>query len=143
MPSVSKNALVPYSAEQMFALVNDVESYDQFLPGCKKSMILDQSDSHMRAKMVVSKGGIEKELVTLNRLESGRAIHMSLDDGPFKSLSGGWQFTPLSDAACRVELLLKFKFKNKLVDMAFGKIFTSLTNNMVKAFTERAKKVYG
>jgi ribosome-associated toxin RatA of RatAB toxin-antitoxin module len=65
-----------------------------------------------------------------------------LSQGPFNSLSGGWTFTPLSEEACKIELNLEFTFSSKLVDMAFGKVFKSLTSNMVKAFSERAKEVY-
>ncbi|GLR70239.1 SRPBCC family protein [Agaribacter marinus] len=142
MPKINKNALVAYSAKQMFSLVNDVDAYDQFLPGCKRSTVLNIAENQMTARMVLSKAGIEKELVTQNTLVDGREINMQLAEGPFKSLNGGWTFTPLSESACKVELSLEFTFKNKLVEMAFGKIFTSLTNNMVKAFTERAKQVY-
>ncbi|MGQ8365753.1 type II toxin-antitoxin system RatA family toxin [Glaciecola sp. 1036] len=142
MPKINKSALVGYSAQQMFDLVNDVAAYQEFLPGCKRSTVLEQTQSHMKARMLLSKAGIEKELTTHNQLEPNKAIHMSLADGPFKSLSGGWTFTSLADDACKVALHLDFTFKNKLAEMAFGKIFTSLANNMVQAFTERAKQVY-
>nr|WP_136249605.1 type II toxin-antitoxin system RatA family toxin [Ningiella ruwaisensis] len=143
MPKISKNALVSYSAKQMYDLVNDVDAYDHFLPGCRQSEILEQSETHMKARMLLNKAGVEQELVTLNTLEPGRRIDMRLAQGPFKSLEGGWRFTPLSDEACKIELELDFTFSSRLVEFAFGKVFKSLTNNMVKAFTERAKKVYG
>lgn len=142
MPKISKNALVPYSAEQMYNLVNDVNSYQQFLPGCRQSQVLEHSDDRMLAKMVLAKGGIEQVLLTENKLVEARSIEMSLNQGPFKQLQGGWTFSPMSDDACRIALNLDFTFSSKLVDMAFGKIFKSLTNNMVKAFSERAKEVY-
>ncbi len=142
MPQVNKHALVPYSAQQMFNLVNDVNEYQNFLPGCRKSDVLKQSDDFMQARMVLAKAGIEQTLITENALVPGKSIQMSLSEGPFKSLSGGWTFTPLSDEACKIELNLHFKFASKLVDMAFGKVFRGLTNNMVKAFSQRAKEVY-
>lgn len=142
MPKINKNALVPFSAQQMYDLVNDVEAYENFLPGCKSSQVITSDESYMKAKMVVAKAGIEQELVTENALVANRSIQMSLAQGPFKSLSGGWTFTPLSDEACKIELNLEFTFASRLVDMAFGKVFKSLTSNMVKAFSERAKEVY-
>lgn len=142
MPNINKSALVPYSASNMYALVNDVNAYQYFLPGCRKSEVLSQSEHHMEAKMVLVKAGIEQVLVTRNTLVAGRRIEMSLAQGPFTSLSGGWTFTPLSDEACKIELSLEFTFASKLVDMAFGQVFRSVTNNMIKAFTERAKEVY-
>jgi len=143
MPTINKHALVPFSAEQMYTLVNKVEDYAEFLPGCKESTVLEQSENHMRALMLLSKAGIEKELTTYNDLVYGKSINMRLDDGPFKSLKGNWDFTSLGDEACRVELKLDFQFKNKLTERAFGKIFIALANSMVGAFTSRAKKVYG
>ena len=67
---------------------------------------------------------------------------MNLVDGPFKTLKGGWFFTLLDDKACKVELKLEFEFSSKMIEMAFGKVFNELTNNMVNAFTKRAKQVY-
>jgi ribosome-associated toxin RatA of RatAB toxin-antitoxin module len=142
MPNINKNALVPYSAHHMYALVNDVESYQHFLPGCRQSEVLSVSDTHMQAKMVLMKAGIEQVLVTNNVLIPGRSIQMNLAQGPFQDLNGGWAFTPLSDEACKIELALDFTFSSRLVDIAFGKVFKSITSNMVKAFTDRAKEVY-
>lgn len=142
MPKINKNALVPYSASHMYRLVNDVAAYQDFLPGCRRSEVLSVSEHHMEAKMVLVKAGIEQMLVTSNRLVTDRKIEMNLAQGPFQDLSGGWTFTPLSEDACKIELNLDFTFSSKLVDMAFGKVFKSVTNNMVKAFTERAKQVY-
>lgn len=142
MPSVQRNALVPYSAEAMYKLVNDVAKYPEFLPGCVATSVLEQSDSHMKASMQVSKAGVSQTLTTLNTLVPNTSIAMQLADGPFKQLHGGWTFTALSDDACKIELQLEFTFSNRLVEMAFGKVFKSLTNNMVSAFTDRAKQVY-
>jgi ribosome-associated toxin RatA of RatAB toxin-antitoxin module len=142
MPNIYKSALVPFSANKMYTLVNDVEAYQGFLPGCRKSSVISQSELHMEAEMVLVKAGIEQVLITNNTLTPDKSIQMSLSKGPFSSLEGGWTFTPLSDDACKIELSLEFAFSSLLVDMAFGKVFRSVTNNMVKAFTERAKEVY-
>jgi ribosome-associated toxin RatA of RatAB toxin-antitoxin module len=142
MPSIQRSALVAYSASQMYDLVNDVEKYDSFLPGCVKSEVLESSDNYMLASLVLSKAGIKQRLTTSNTLIKDIAIEMDLSDGPFKSLSGGWRFTPLSDEACKIELKLDFVFSSRLMEVAFGKIFNSLANNMVNAFSLRAKQVY-
>ncbi|SKA55351.1 SRPBCC family protein [Enterovibrio nigricans] len=142
MPRITRSALVPFSAEQMFKLVNDVESYPSFLPGCAGSRVLEASDSAMTASVDVAKAGIRKTFTTRNELVSGEAIKMELVDGPFRKLVGGWNFTSLDTDACKIELNLDFEFKNSLVEMAFGKVFNELTLNMVKAFTQRARDVY-
>ncbi len=142
MAKISHSALVPYSAEKMYQLVNDVDAYSEFLPGCSGSRILESDEHQMTAAVDVSKAGISKTFVTRNTLQSNQSIHMQLVDGPFRKLTGGWSFTPLSEDACKVELNLEFEFTNMLVELAFGRVFKELTGSMVKAFTQRAKEVY-
>ncbi len=142
MPQVRRSALVSFSATQMYDLVNDVDKYPEFLPGCSGATILSQDSDSMVASVNVAKAGISKTFTTSNSLIEGACILMELVDGPFRSLKGGWYFTPLDESACKVELKLDFEFSSKLIELAFGKIFSELTNNMVKAFTLRAKQVY-
>lgn len=142
MPQISRSALVPFSAEQMYQLVNDVHSYPDFLPGCTGSRVIAVSGNEMTAAVEVAKAGISKTFTTRNTLLDNQSINMQLVDGPFRKLMGGWQFTALSPEACKVELHLDFEFTNKLIELAFGKIFKELTGNMVQAFTQRAKEVY-
>lgn len=142
MKQVGRSALVSFSAEQMFNLVNDVARYPEFLPGCSGSRVIESSDLSMVASVDVSKAGISKTFTTSNVLVASEAILMNLVDGPFKVLKGGWYFTALDEQACKVELKLEFEFSSKMVELAFGKIFNELTSNMVNAFTKRAKQVY-
>ncbi|MBC8952533.1 MULTISPECIES: type II toxin-antitoxin system RatA family toxin [Xenorhabdus] len=142
MPQISRSALVPYSVEQMYKLVNDVTSYPDFLPGCVGSRVISSSNNEMTASVEVSKAGISKTFVTRNTLFDNESIKMQLVDGPFRKLMGGWHFTPLSEDACKVELHLDFEFTNKLIELAFGKVFKELAGNMVQAFTQRAREVY-
>jgi len=142
MPHIQRSALVPFSAESMYDLVNDVNRYPEFLPGCTDSRIEEQTKEHMQAALLVSKAGIKQWFTTKNCLSPGRSIRMQLTSGPFRSLSGGWSFIPLSEDACKIELDLRFEFESRMVEAAFGKVFKSLTTNMVNAFTQRAREVY-
>jgi ribosome-associated toxin RatA of RatAB toxin-antitoxin module len=143
MPQIERSALVFYSAQQMFDLVNAVPDYPKFLPGCSAARIVSQSDTEMVAALQVSKAGIGHTFTTRNTLYPCQRIAMQLVDGPFKRLQGGWEFQPLSETACKVVLKLEFEFSSKLVQFAFGKIFSELAASMVNAFTQRAKQVYG
>lgn len=143
MPQIERSALVFYSAQQMFDLVNAVPDYPQFLPGCTSARIVSQSDTDMVASLTVSKAGIGHSFTTRNTLYPHHRIAMQLVDGPFKQLQGGWEFQPLSETACKVILRLEFEFSSRLIQFAFGKIFGELTAAMVNAFTQRAKQVYG
>lgn len=143
MPRITRSALLMYSAEQMFNLVNDVDTYPDFLPGCTGTRILDSQDDQITAAVDVSKAGISKTFTTKNTLIAAQEVKMDLVDGPFKKLTGGWTFKALDSTACKVSLDLEFVFSSKLVEVAFGRIFSDLVNNMVQSFTDRAKEVYG
>jgi len=143
MAQVKRSALVMYSSEQMFKLVNDVESYPEFLPGCVEGKVLEHSAQQMVAEVGVSKAGIHKTFTTRNILTPYNSINMELVSGPFKMLRGIWRFDSLDEKACKIELDLEFEFISPLIELAFGKIFRELTGAMVQAFTLRAKDVYG
>ncbi|UVK78139.1 MAG: ribosome association toxin RatA [Sodalis sp. Fse] len=142
MLHITCSALVPYSAEQMFSLVNNISTYSEFIPGCTASQVLKQNDSEVTAEINVSKAGISKSFITRNIIMNNHSIAMRLVKGPFSSFTGDWRFIPLSKEASKVEFHLDFEFKNKLIEITFGCIFKEMTNNMVMAFTRRAKEVY-
>lgn len=142
MIRISRSALVSFSADQMFQLVNDVKAYSQFLPGCTGSDVVQSTADSVMASVVVSKAGFSKKFVTRNTLTENHRISMQLVEGPFRKLNGGWLFTPLGDKACKVELNLEFEFVNRLTEFAFGNIFKELAEGMVQAFTQRAKDLY-
>ena len=143
MAVVSRSALVAYSAESMFDLINDVQQYPEFIPGCADTKVLEQNAENMRASLLISKAGVQQWFTTHNSLKRGEFIKMALVDGPFSELTGGWTIKALSESACKIELNLDFSFSSKLAEMAFGRVFNSIAASMVVAFTERAKQVYG
>ncbi|WP_281556901.1 type II toxin-antitoxin system RatA family toxin [Thalassomonas sp. RHCl1] len=143
MPAISRSALVMHSVEDMYSLINDVLAYPSFLPDCSDSKIISQDEHSMTAALLVSKGGLKKWFTTKNTLTSNKQVELNLVDGPFKKLVGSWQLTALSDDACKVNLELEYEFSSKMFDLAFGRVFNHLVNNMVQAFTNRAKEVYG
>lgn len=143
MTQISKSALVGYSAEQMFNLVNDVERYAEFLPWCRSSQVLSRAHDEVRASVEIAHGSLRKSFTTLNRLQSGKMIEMTLEQGPFKHLHGFWRFDVLDTAACKVSLDLEFEFASYLIGLAMGPVFNQIANSLVDAFTRRARDVYG
>ncbi len=143
VPNVKKSALVLHSADNMFALVKDVASYPEFLPGCHSTRILEEDENEVCAELVVARMGIKQAFSTCNHFEQGKWMSLDLKEGPFRKLSGGWRFTPLRDDACKVELDLEFEFAGSLIDKAFGSVFRQWADNMVDAFCKRADEVYG
>lgn len=143
MTAVNKSALVRYSAPSMFALVDDIEAYPEFLPWCSGSQILSRGLEIVEARVDISKGGFKKSFTTRNRLDDQSSISMSLIDGPFSHLEGVWRFIALREDASKISLELDFEMAGKLANLAFGSIFNQICNTMVGSFTQRAKQIYG
>ncbi|MGB4498031.1 MAG: type II toxin-antitoxin system RatA family toxin [Methylococcaceae bacterium] len=142
MTRVEKSALVKFSAQQMFELVNDIESYPQFLPWCSGTRILSRHENVIEGEISISKGGFEKKFSTRNTLEFGKKMTVELLDGPFSYLSGEWNFLPLRENASKITLDLDFEMSGMLANLAFGAVFNQICNTMVSSFTQRAKEVY-
>ena len=140
---IQRSALLPYPAQALYDLVNDVASYPQFLPWCAASVVLEASESEMRATLTVAKGGMSQQFTTRNVLTPGSSIEMRLVDGPFSQLHGLWEFKALCDKACKISLDLTFDYAGPLVKATLGPLFTQAANTMVDAFCQRAKQLYG
>ena len=143
MPVVNRSALVGYSSEFMFDLVNDVQSYPEFLPWCKRSWVLESTESQLVAKVEVSKGAISHSFTTRNTNVRPQEIRLALVEGPFKYLEGVWRFLSLDDAASKVSLELNFEFSQKMAALAMGPVFSQAASTLVEAFCKRAKVIYG
>lgn len=144
MSLIKRSALVNYSATEMYELVNDVGSYSKFLPWCRSSTVLSESDTEMRASVEIAKGVLNRTFTTQNTLTQNSRIDMALVEGPFTQLRGFWLFEPLkTEGACRVNLELEFEFDSAMMSLAAKPIFTQIANSLVDAFCKRAVEVYG
>ena len=143
MAIVEKSALVPFSAQAMFDLVADVESYKDFLPRCSNSRRVSSGEKSMCGWIEVSRLGITQAFSTCNELYPPDRMTLTLNEGPFKQLQGEWQFIALREDACKVILKMEFEFSGKLIDAAFGKVFHQIANSLVESFVQRAREVHG
>ena len=132
-----------YSSSQMFALVNDIESYPEFLPWCTASKVIEDSGNALTASISIAIGKIKQTFTTANTIEPDSSINMSLVKGPFKELNGHWQFKDDGNGGCSVSLDMQFEFKNKLIKHTLGAAFQKIIDSLVDAFIERAQVVYG
>jgi ribosome-associated toxin RatA of RatAB toxin-antitoxin module len=139
---VERSALVNYSAQQMFDLVNDIEAYPQFMDGCTGAKILARGEDWLEARLELSKAGVSQSFITRNQLQPPASMSLELVDGPFKYLRGVWRFSPLGETACKISFELEFELQNRLLGMAVGKLFEGISNKQVDAFCTRAKQVY-
>ena len=108
MRKVSRSALVPHSASDMYALVADVESYPEFLPWCSDVEIHLREDNTVESTLELHRGGLKKRFRTRNQMQPESSMDLSLVGGPFRHLSGGWQFLQLGESGSKVELELEF-----------------------------------
>ena len=143
MSSFHKQVTVPYTAEQMYDLINDINAYSTFIPLCTSSEVHEELDHKLRATIKIAKGKIGFGFTTVNTMEKGRSIAMNLENGPFKTLKGIWQFTPLGKDECIISLHFDFDFSNKLLGVALGGLFKQLCDSMVVSFRKQAAVRYG
>ncbi len=135
--------LVPYTNDEMFALVDNIQQYHQFLPWCQKSQELARSEEEVRAELQIGMDRLTKSFTTANKRFPSERIELNLVNGPFRHLQGTWAFRTEGEKACHISLDLEFEFANKLLGLAFGKIFNVAVENMITAFSARAKEIYG
>jgi ribosome-associated toxin RatA of RatAB toxin-antitoxin module len=143
MTTVNRNAIVPYSAAQMYALVDDIARYPEFLPWCAEAREISRTPDEVQATLTLQWKGFSKNFTTRNLLQPHKMMEIRLVDGPFKHLEGFWQFTPLGDQGSKVQLALEFEFSNHFISLAFSKVFEQISLQLVQAFCTRAVDVYG
>ncbi len=143
MTSINRSALVEYSAEQMFDLVNDIEHYPRFMQGCVSAKVLSESDTELVGQLRLSLGGIGQKFTTRNLLFKPERIEMSLVEGDFSNFAATWTFDPLTDDACKVALSMEFEFRSLFMGLAAQTLFSSSANSLVADIVRRAHEIYG
>lgn len=141
MASVRKIVFVEHSAERMFELVDRVEDYPRFLPWCGGTELLERSDHKTSARIHISYHGVKAHFSTENTKEFPVSMSIALKEGPFRSMEGGWRFTPLGEHACKIEFQLSYEFSAKLLEKVLGPVFNHIANTFVDSFLKRAQQV--
>ena len=142
MKHINRTALVPYPATKMFDLVNDIESYPQFLPWCRSARRRPLSDDHVEATIELAKGRVHKAFTTRNRITPPESIEIFLIEGPFRHLQGIWRFREFDGLGCKVSLDLEFDFASRTLAALVGPVFSHFANTLVESFCKRADQLY-
>lgn len=142
MASVQKSVLVPYSAAQMFALVERIEDYPSFLPWCGGATILERKAEVTLARIDINYHGVHAHFTTANHGQPPERIVVKLHDGPFRQLDGTWRFQALASAGSKVELELHYAFATPVLELLIGPVFNHIAHTLVDAFVRRAAAVY-
>jgi ribosome-associated toxin RatA of RatAB toxin-antitoxin module len=141
MREMIRTSLVARSPELMYRLVDDIERYPEFVPGCSSAQVLARSATEVVARLAVRRGPLRTQFTTRNRLDPGRSVHMQLVEGPFKELEGSWHFTPVAGSGCRIEFKLRFQFSSALKSALFEPLFEEAQAELVRAFVARAQSL--
>jgi len=145
MREIKHSALVAQPPARLFDLINDIESYPSFVPWCTHARVLSKTDREIVATVGVQRGPLQSEFTTRNELEQDRRVLMHLVTGPFKMLEGEWLLTPIPQSevtggnGCKVQLTMKFAFKNPLTALLLEQKFAETASALMDAFVKRAR----
>lgn len=142
MTTIHRSAVVGFTTRQMFELVNSIEEYPRFLPWCRSSRIIRETETDIEASLEIAWSGMHKTFTTRNHLYPHEKIEIFLVNGPFRHLEGRWCFTALGEKGCQVNLNLEFELAGHFLDVIFQPIFHHIANSLVDAFCKRAAEIY-
>ena len=143
MSRIYQEIELEYSKEKVFNLINQIEEYPEFVPGCKGARVLSRDGNIVEAELLISKGGYSESLVTRNTSYSYDCIKIELLRGPLKSLSGGWDLKYVQQNKTKIILDLNMIVKGNFLDIIISNVIEKLMHDMVEAFVTRARLVYG
>ena len=143
LPTVQRSARVAYTAAQMFDLVNDIESYPQFLHWCTGARVDLRQGNMIEATLDIGVVGFQRSFRTRNTLTQPEHIQIELVSGPFRRLRGEWRFKNLEAGGSEVALSLAFEVTVSPFGALFSKVFEELAGAQMTAFVDRARKLYG
>ncbi len=139
---VSKSIIVPFTAQKMYVLVNDIDNYPTFLPWCSATEIHSRSSTALEATIYVNKGPVSYTITTQNTMRENELIDMQYKTGPFKYCFGSWQFKPQQQDFCEIIFNIEYEFKNKLLAIGLEPFFKPIADTLIEAFYQRAQQVY-
>jgi coenzyme Q-binding protein COQ10 len=142
MPSHTEQRPMPYSPEQLFDLVADVDRYPEFLPWCIATRVRRQDEKEMVADMVIGFKVFRESFTSKVKLNRPEKINVTYENGPFKYLVNNWIFEPSNDG-CVIDFSVNFEFKSRFLEKAIGAVFHEAVHRMVGAFETRAHALYG
>jgi len=143
MVSIKKSALVLYSREEMFNLVDSVEDYPDFLPWCGGTEVLTKTSKVTKASIKINFRGVRQTFTTENNKNAPEKMIIKLINGPFKELSGEWRFLELDKDACRIELELHYQFSNIILEKLISPVFNIIANTFIDNFVKEANRRNG
>jgi ribosome-associated toxin RatA of RatAB toxin-antitoxin module len=141
MPTVRRSAIVARPPEAMFALVEDVERYPEFLPWCASTEVLERTPGVTRARLDIAYRGLRTHITTRNAKDPPHGMTLDFVDGPFERFHGDWRFLPLGEAGCRIEFTLDYALASAPLRAVLAPVFGHVADTMVDHFVQRAESM--
>ena len=138
MPLVAKSVIVPHPCATLFALVDAVEDYPDFLPWCSGAEVFERSDRVTRARIDIDYRGLRAAFTTRNAKRPPHEMDLALVDGPFERFEGRWRFAALGEAGCRIELVMDYELASGAMQALLAPVFAHVAQTLVERFVERA-----
>lgn len=142
MPTHAEKKNLPYTCEQLFDLVADVESYSEFLPWCAGCRITGEEEGAIFADLIIGYKMVRERFGSKVTLKRPYHIHVEYLKGPMKHLSNHWRFIEEPDGSCTIDFYVDFEFQNPILQNLMGVFFNEAVKHMVGAFEARADDLY-
>jgi coenzyme Q-binding protein COQ10 len=144
MSTHAEKRLLPYTPEQLYSLVAEVERYPEFLPWCLAARIRRREGETFWADLVIGFKMIRERFTSKVTLDpEAMRIDVAYTEGPFKYLNNHWIFNPAPGGQCEIDFHVDFEFKNRVLQGVMSMLFEEAVRRMVQAFETRAKAIYG
>ncbi len=143
MPTHAERRVLPYTPEQLFDIVADIERYPEFLPWCVATRVRSREGNVITADVVIGFKLFRERFTTRDVLDRPRRIDVTYHEGPFKYLNNHWLFEPVGEGSCDLDFYIDFEFRTRLLQMAAGRLFNEAVKVMVSSFERRAKAIHG
>src|SRR6516164_6286677 len=142
MPTHAEERVLPYTPDQLFALVADIERYPEFLPWCVGARIRERGPDLVVADLVIGFRMFRERFTSRVALDPPRRIDVAYAEGPFRRLTNHWHFSPAA-GGCRIDFFVDFEFRSRLMQRVIEMLFGEAVRRMVGAFERRAHDLYG
>jgi coenzyme Q-binding protein COQ10 len=143
MPSHTETRILPYSAEQLFDLVMDIEKYPEFLPWCLAARVKSRTKDTVEADVIIGYKVFREKFSSRVRCTRAKSIDVEYMQGPMRHLQNKWEFRNTRNGECRVGFYVDFSMKTRLFETLVDQFFQRVLVRMINAFETRALELYG
>jgi coenzyme Q-binding protein COQ10 len=145
VPKHSEERFTPYSPQQLYALVTEIERYPEFLPWCRAARVTERTQDYFLGELVISFKHITERYVSKVSGQPNApepTIDVTLVSGPFDYLTNHWRFVPI-DGGTMIHFSVDFRFRSRILETLIGGLFARAAEKMTRAFMDRAEALYG